>query len=159
MALDDEIDLFASIPFFEGFQTEQLRLLAFGAEKRALNRGDILYREGDTADCGYIIKRGQIVELAPGQEKSAEAVEGSNVAHDRGALIEPMALFSNLKRSHTAICSEPADLLRISRLLFTRMLQEYPDLAVLLRDRVGRDLVQFVGKLDRVLDRLDAIED
>jgi CRP-like cAMP-binding protein len=158
LALDDEIALFAAIPFFAGFQTEQLRLLAFGTEKRALNPGDLLYREGDGADCGYVLRKGRIAELAPGVAATSDHVAQAKIIHQRGVLIEPMALISPLKRSHTAVCADSADLLRISRALFTRMLGEYPELALLLRDRIGREVAQFVGRLDGVLDNLEAID-
>ena len=60
MALDDDIRLIGSVGFFEGLTTEQLRLLAFGAESMRLSAGRELYREGATADGAFIIAAGEM---------------------------------------------------------------------------------------------------
>ena len=155
MALDDEIAQLTEIPFFEGFQREQLRLLAFGAEKRSLRSGDVLYRENDVADCAYLVQSGRVLVLSPGMPLKLTRETRIHERHDVGALIQPLALISNTKRPSGAMCDERTQLLRISRVLFQRMLREYPELAILLRRRIESELVDFVGKLDSVLEKLD----
>ncbi|MEO0497761.1 MAG: Crp/Fnr family transcriptional regulator [Pseudomonadota bacterium] len=162
--MDDEIAFLARVPFFAGFNAEHLRLLAFGAEKRRLAAGEYLFHEGDLADGAYILLRGELAILAP---DDVDRGSGSNTRrsdqvvhrHQAGAIVEPMTLISLSKRQHDAVCSGDSEVLRISRALFIRMLGEYPGLAVMLRDRVGNELAGFVGKLDGVLQRMEAIED
>lgn len=159
MALDDEIAFLARVPFFAGFDAEHLRLLAFGAEKRRMRAGEHLFRDGDLADAAYIVLNGEVAALAPGGEPNTRQSNRVASRFGEGAIIDPMALISLSKRKSDAVCSFDCEILRISRALFIRMLNEYPELAVMLRDRVGNELKGFVGKLDGVLARLDAIED
>ncbi|MEO0636259.1 MAG: Crp/Fnr family transcriptional regulator [Pseudomonadota bacterium] len=155
MALDDEIALFAQIPFFAGFETEHLRLLAFGAEKRRLRAGGHLFREGDLADGAYVVRQGGVATRHPQADSPEERIERT---YRPGSIVEPMTLISLSKRPYDAVCTEDTEVLRISRALFVRMLSEYPHLAVMLRDRVGNELKGFIGKLDGVLDLLDDTE-
>ncbi len=55
MALDDDIALLARVPLFASLGGEPVRLLAFSAETRFLRAGDVLFKEGQAADCGYVV--------------------------------------------------------------------------------------------------------
>lgn len=155
MALDDEIALLARVPFFAGFETEHLRLLAFGAEKRRLSAGSFVFREGDLADGAYVVRQGEVITLKPGVDGGDESPDAVERFYWPGSMLEPMTLVSLSKRAQAAKCTEDCEVLRISRALFVRMLAEYPDLAVMLRDRVARELAGFVGKLDGVLEQFE----
>ena len=52
---------------------------------------------------------------------------------------------------------EVSAVLRISPMLMRRVLQEFPSTADVIRDALGRDLVELTGGLDRVRRRLLAI--
>ncbi len=39
MALSDDIQLLAQVPLFQGLESDQLRLIAFGAEHRNIPKG------------------------------------------------------------------------------------------------------------------------
>ncbi|KAF0120109.1 MAG: hypothetical protein FD152_4276, partial [Xanthobacteraceae bacterium] len=60
MALDDDIALLSRVPLFAGLGGEPVRLLAFSTETRFLRDGDVLFKEGQAADCGYVVAAGQI---------------------------------------------------------------------------------------------------
>lgn len=60
MALDDDIRILGTVGLFESFTPEQLRLLAFGAERLVLRAGRELFREEQSADCAYIVVSGNI---------------------------------------------------------------------------------------------------
>ncbi len=45
MALTDDIMLLGQVPLFAGFSDDQLRLIAFGAERRRVAAGQTLFRE------------------------------------------------------------------------------------------------------------------
>ena len=62
MSLEDDIRILSGVALFEELSNEQLRLLAFGAERIALTEGRELFREGDKADSGYIVVSG-IIDL------------------------------------------------------------------------------------------------
>ena len=66
------------------------------------------------------------------------------------ALIGDLALLTQTRRSATAIAREPSTVLRISRLLFRRVLHEFPDSAERLRQSLAARLLQFTGELASV---------
>lgn len=147
MSLDSDIQLLARVKLFEGFQPEHLRLLAFGAEARTLGKGTRLYGEGAMSDGGYVVVRGT-VELT--------TKEGGLVnTHTTGALIGEMALISDVVRQATAVAIEHTEVLKITRPLFRRMLEEYPDLAELLHDRIAASVHDFMRRLDTIRAKLD----
>ena len=55
MALDDHIRILSGVRLFEGLTQDQLRLLAFGAERMQLPAGRKLFREDDDADSAYVV--------------------------------------------------------------------------------------------------------
>ena len=57
MALSDDIALLSKVPLFAGLADDKLRLMAFGAERRRLVEGQTLFREGTSADCGFVVRR------------------------------------------------------------------------------------------------------
>ena len=71
MALSDDIALLARVPLFTGLTDDKLRLMAFGAERRRLVEGQTLFREGTSADCGFVssivtvIFSAMLVRLSP----------------------------------------------------------------------------------------------
>ncbi len=58
MAIEDDIRILETVGLFGTFTRDQLRLLAFGTERLVLREGRELYREGQSADCAYVIDRG-----------------------------------------------------------------------------------------------------
>lgn len=121
MALDDDIALLARVPLFASLGTEPMRLLAFSAETRVLRSGDVLFKEGQAADCGYVVVDGALVLTHNGGL-------GERVAR-AGALIGEIALIVETLRPATAAARGPATVLRIPRSLFRRVLAEFPDAA------------------------------
>ncbi|MDQ0474656.1 cyclic nucleotide-binding domain-containing protein [Labrys wisconsinensis] len=132
MALDDDIALLARVPVLGGMGREALRLLAFAAETRQLRTGDVLFRKDDTSDSGYVVAMGTVAMLDEGGQDAALV--------GPGALIGELALISETRRPATAVAREPTTVLRISRPMFRRTLEEYPQvaqrLAGALRERV-----------------------
>ena len=70
-----------------------------------------------------------------------------------GAMLGELALIADTIRPTGAVAVEDTELVRLSRKLFHRILQEYPELAAALRDHIARDLTQMVGKIDRLAPR------
>ena len=51
----------AGAPVSRGSLSEQLRLVAFGTEHLTMNKGRELFREGERADCGFLIVKGRSI--------------------------------------------------------------------------------------------------
>jgi len=69
-----------------------------------------------------------------------------------------MALFSVVTRPATAIAREPTTLSHIPRSVVRRVLSEFPDAAVALRQAIAGRVSQFAERLAPVGDRIRALD-
>lgn len=152
MSLDSDIRLLSKVRLFEGFKPDHLRLLAFGAEARAVAKGTRIYRQGAYSDGGYIIVDGN-VDLISGVNDTIIS------SHGVASLIGEMALISETEHAATAVTTQHSEVLKIPRPLFRRMLEEYPELAHLLRDRITQSVGEFVKQLEVISAKLDHASD
>lgn len=123
MALKRDIAVLRTVPLFEALDDDALRLIAFSAENRVYRAGDILFRRGEMSDGGYVVLSGAIALDAADDGSPAPIVASS------GTLIGELALIIDTVRPATAIVREPCAVLKISRHVFRRVLEEFPDLA------------------------------
>src|SRR4051794_2666651 len=125
MALNDDIRLFSQLSLFHGMGDEQLRLIAFGADRRHIAAGQTLFRERSPAECAYVVASGrfELSTLDAGGAASIEAVV------EAGTLLSELALVTLVERKYTAVALEDATVIRITRALFHRLIEEYPDAA------------------------------
>jgi len=145
MTLEQDIELLSRVELLGRFNVEQLRLLAFGAQKRNLASGEILYRQGARTDCGYVVISGQIdITVNSGEQDTVLDTFGP------GSLVGELALITETTRIVTALAREDTRLLRISRTIFRRVLEEFPELAIELHQRISKSVNDFVGQLERV---------
>lgn len=142
MALDDDIRILSGVELFADFTSEQLRLLAFGAETTSLQAERKLFREADEADCAYIIISGRIaLYYEDDAERTPIAVAGV------GEILGEMALISDTRRMTSAYAQTDTQVLRLNRSMFRRILEEYPEVAVHLH---GRILQRFQALVERI---------
>ncbi len=139
MSIEDDVALLERVPTFRVFGREALRVLAIGAESRTLQGGEVLFREGDTADCGYVVEEGLLTAAMRGA--------GEPALMRRGALLGEMSLLTETRRSATVTAAEPSSVMRIPRALFLRMLQGYPDDA----ERLRQDVIERTQQMTREL--------
>src|SRR5690606_6096598 len=107
-----------------------LRILAIGAESRYVHEGETLFAAGDASDCGYVIQEGSF-RLDGGRPAVGAIVAGP------GTLLGELALIAETRRPATATALEPSTVIRISRSLFLKMLEGYPEAAYVLRDQIA----------------------
>jgi CRP-like cAMP-binding protein len=141
MALDDDIRRLSLVPLFAELDQDALRLIAFSAEARILRAGDVVFRCGDVSDAGYFVMSGSVALDADAAERGKRTV-------GRDTLIGEMALIVESTRSVTATAREATTVLKISRQLFHRVLQESPASAARLRNMIAARLVAFAHELD-----------
>jgi CRP-like cAMP-binding protein len=144
VSLDNDIRQLSFCPIFGHLDFEAKRLLAFSAETKILRAGDVLFQRGEKSDCAYFILRGSIA-LDFSTEK-ARAVQIVGPQH----LIGELALLVETERPAVALAREPSTVLKIPRLLFHRVLEEYPESAASIRSAVGSRLSTFVDELQRL---------
>jgi CRP-like cAMP-binding protein len=143
MALDDDVRNLARISTFAEFEPEALRLLAFSSETRILRAGDILFRRGEIGDSGFVVLTGSIALTTKNDGSAAERIVGPQ------SLIGDLALIAGTERPVTAVAREPSSVLKISSVLFHRILQEFPASTERLRRKMGKNLQSLVGELMR----------
>lgn len=148
MALDDDIRILSGVKLFEGFTSEQLRLLAFGAEQMRLPADRRLYREDDEADSAYVVVSGRIALF---REIDNERVPVG--AAETGAMLGELALISDTRRLTSAAAETDVQILRLNRKMFRRILEEYPDVAVKLHRRIFEEFQDLVRSIEEVESR------
>lgn len=154
MSIDEEISFLERIPLLGVLGRAALRVLAIGSETRTIAAGDVLFVAGEMADAAYVIQQGAF-SLLPDRAVGAS----QEVTAGRGMLLGEMALMVENRRPSTATALEPSTVIRISRSLFLKMLEGYPDAARRLRDslmaraeQTTRDLGEVGVMLGRIGD-------
>lgn len=147
MALNDYVQQLTKIGLFKSMTMEAVRLIAFSAEARILRPGDVLFQEGEAADGGYVVLSGALALTRA--DTNAQLV-------GPGALIGEMALITEMERYATATAQEVTGVLRISRSLFHRILQEFPDSAAGLQAEFAERLREVSENLDKFHGRFAA---
>ena len=149
MALIDDIRLFSQLPLFEGMDDDQLRLIAFGADRRHIAAGQTLFRERSPAECAYVVASGRF-ELTTLDAKGDARVEATVEA---GTLLSELALVTLVERKYTAVALDDSTVIRITRALFHRLIEEYPDAARLIESRVRDNFNAMVQQATAMLHR------
>jgi CRP-like cAMP-binding protein len=128
MSIDDDVALLERVPTLHLLGTAALRMLAIGSEQRAFARGDVLFREGDEADAGFVVQRGAF---------RLEDSGGAEIVAGPGALIGELALVVAMPRPSTVTALEHSSVIRVARSLFQRVLESDPAAARRLRDELA----------------------
>ena len=149
MSIEEDIAFLERVPSFAMLGRDALRILAIGAESRYVHQGEVLFSVGDTTDCGYVIQEGSF-GLTTNSKSVGEVVAGP------GTLLGELALIAETKRPATATAREPSTVIRISRSLFLKMLEGYPEAADILRDQIAARARAALAEMTDVRAMLDA---
>ena len=103
----------------------------------------MLFTAGETADGGYIVQRGSFT-LSTGRGADSDIIAGP------GTLLGETALLAETKRPATARAREDSTVLRISRSMFLRMLEGFPDAAERLRELFMSRADQWAREIENV---------
>jgi serine/threonine protein kinase len=130
---------------FEGIAPDDMANLAAGAKVLNFAAGQALMRAGQPGDTMHVIRSGQVrvpIRDAAGAEKM--------VFHlGPGELVGEMALLTGEPRSADVIAESAVETVVLDRAVLTPVLEEYPSLAQLLTEILGRRLEQ-KGGIERV---------
>ena len=149
MSIEDDIAFFERVPTLRMLGRTALRILAIGAESRYVHDGETLFNAGDSADCGYVIQDGSFT-------LRSEQLDREEVVAGPGTLLGELALLTEIARPATAIAREPSTVIRISRSLFLKMLEGYPEAAIKLREQVATRTQQAMQDISNVRAMLGA---
>ena len=138
MALEREMDRLRGVPVFACLDEHALRLLAFSAEPRRCDAGEVLCRKGAPATAAVLILSGALSLDDERQDGGPARWAGP------GTLLDEVALLATARHRATATVTEPAVVMTVSRASLLRAVEAYPGNAVALRRywaaRLGRKL-------------------
>ncbi len=141
------VKVLRGIPIFGTLDPAKLKLLAFASEAMTFEDGEILFREGDPADCAYLIEEGNVDVCV---ESNGDPIVVERLGrHD---LFGEMAIFRNAPRVATVRARDTLKVLRIDGDMFLRFVTENPETAL----GVMRMLSE---KIARATERYEALED
>jgi len=149
MSIKEEVDLLRRIPLFANVEPSKLKLLAFTSERIAFEAGHILFNQGDAGDAAYIVIEGEAEVLVNGPVGPIQvAVLGRN------AIVGEIAILCDVPRTATIRARKRLVCLRISKELFLRLINEFPQIAVAvvreLAHRIEMDNVKLQAALAEV---------
>jgi CRP-like cAMP-binding protein len=150
MTIEDDIAFLERVPTFAQLGFSALQIVAIGSETKHLEDGEVLFRAGETADAGYVIQEGAL-KLTKHDPRRSDP----SVTLGPGVLIGELALVTETVRPVTAIAAEPTTVIRISRSLFRKVLEGFPEAARLMRDRLAERANQANDEISLVRGTLD----
>jgi CRP-like cAMP-binding protein len=148
MTIEDDIAVLARVPTFAQLGFSALQIVAIGSESKHLAEGETLFRAGETTDAGYVIQEGSLKLVADDPGRSPPSA-----TFGPGALIGELALVTETVCCATAIAAEPTVVMRISRSLFRKVLEGFPNAARVMRDRFS----ERAGRVSDELFRMRAV--
>ena len=143
MTIEDDIAFLERVPGLRSLGAGALRILAIGAESHSVEPGQVLFTAGDAADGAYIVQHGSF-SLKREHAGEPEIIAGP------GTLLGETALLAETRRPATATARENSTVLRISRSMFVRMLEGYPDAAQRLRQLIASRTDQWTREMENV---------
>jgi len=151
MTIEDDISFLQRVPTFAQLGFSALQIIAIGSETKHLADGEILFRAGETTEAGYLIQAGSLKLTIHDPRRSDPSVR-----FGPGALIGELALLTETVCPATAIAAEPTTVIRISRSLFRKVLEGFPEAARLMRERIVEQVnlaSEEISKVRGVLER------
>jgi CRP-like cAMP-binding protein len=140
---DELIEKLTGYPFFSFFNSEEISLLLYNAEKVNFSNNEIIFKEGDTGKYFYAIVSGQV---AIRMEKSGKTLATLNP----GEVFGEMAVLDNHPRSATAQAVTDSELFAFDG---RRLLEDFPHLSVKLLTYLSRELCKRLREADLMIDR------
>jgi len=125
-ALLARIDIFSSLP------SQELALLAAKTHRRSFKPGAAMFREGESGDELFVVASGLVSVSILSQD--AEVIELARVGP--GAFFGEMAMLERAPRSATCTAVEPTTCLTLKAADFEELIDEAPEAAVRVLDRM-----------------------
>ena len=126
-----------------------LRLIALGAETREVPSGDMLFRPGERVDGAYVVQDGKF------QLRTDAAQPGKVIDVGPGTMLGEFALIAESAKPLCATALADSIVIRVSRSMFLKILQDDANAATRLRDYVAQRARQSIADVLEVRYSLD----
>ena len=150
--LDQKIEQLKSVPLFAVFDDIALHHIVFNSRNLTALDGTSLFMEGDASTGAIFLESGELSLLA---YSKGEMVERMRL--QAGAVVDPYALVTNGKRPVTAKAVGDVKYQLLDRLIFRKVLENYPGHAERLQEYLSEEIIHTVSSLNGVAARLDFI--
>ena len=125
MGLDDEVSVLRQIPLFSNIDTAKLKLMCFASERLVFKSGEVLFRQGEAGDSAYILIAGEadVISETPTGPLTVATLK-------RNDIIGEIAILCDVPRTATIKAATELTALKVTKELFFRMIQDFPEMAV-----------------------------
>lgn len=154
MGIQKETELLRNVPMFAKLDPSRLKLLAFTSQCLNFDDGEILFHEGNRADCAYVIMSGEVEILA--DTGGMQFIAGTL---GRNQMFGELGVLTKTPRSATLRAKGELVALRISDDIFLKLLAENPEIALDVMRQLSEKLIlshHQVEELKGELQKLDA---
>ena len=149
MDIQRETEALSKVPLFSKLEQSKLKLLAFTSELQTYEDSEIVFREGEAADCAFVILDGEADIYA--NTDSGQVVVGTLKSNQ---LLGELGVLTNAPRSATIRASGKLMMLRISSDMFLKLLAENPSVALDVMRQLSGKLVLAHRQNEEPQDRL-----
>lgn len=146
MAINHDIVLLKKFNFFSKMTTEQLQLLVFGAERKSFKSGNMIFKEGEPSQSAYVILSGTV-----NLYRQNNLVQPIHIINN-SALLDELALITEVNHHFTAIVQSDSKVLEVSRVVFLRLIAEFPEITQYIYDYVCERVLELANKVDHLPD-------
>ncbi len=143
MGLEDIIEIIKDAEFFSICNEEQLRLLAFASERRHYDAKEIIVDKIIGYDGAYIIINGDV-----SVSDDLERGNNSYIISGANTLVGERSLLLNKPLRSLIIANSEVEALFVPHKAFYKLLQQYPDIATIIKQRIETELDNYLRAFD-----------
>lgn len=141
----DVVELLARVPVFATLGEEDLQRIAELAVPREFDDGQVVFREGDSSDTCYVVRRGRV--RAVREHRDGRTITLANFGP--GDIFGELALFEDERRSATIEALVATSAIAVLGPDMRRLMARHPDITLKLVIALGRRLRETNERLAR----------
>lgn len=153
MGIQKETELLRNVPMFAKLDPSRLKLLAFTSQCLNFDDGEILFHEGNRADCAYVIMSGEVEILA--DTSGMQFIAGTL---GRNQMFGELGVLTKTPRSATLRAKGELVALRISDDIFLKLLAENPEIALDVMRQLSEKLILSHHQVEELKGQLQKLE-
>ena len=149
MDIQRETEALGKVPLFSKLEQSKLKLLALTSELKTYEDSEVVFREGEAADCAFVVLDGEADIYA--NTDSGQVVVGTLKSNQ---LLGELGVITNSPRSATIRARGKLVTLRISGEKFLKLLAENPSVALDVMRQLSGKLVLAHRRNEELQDKL-----
>ena len=126
MGLEQEVEILRTIPLFANIEPSKLKLMAFASERLTFSAGQALFHEGAEGNAAYIVIDGTAEILVDAQDGAP--IKVADVGPND--IVGEIAILCDVPRTATVRATSELVTLRVTKELFFRLIQDFPEIGV-----------------------------